>query len=75
MLWIAGLLPSVMQAAVPRVRADDAPAVTRAPSQWSCLAKYSPAALCSSAKRTGCLAAWATAACTEGGMMEAVSAV
>src|ERR1051326_5442465 len=54
--------PSVMQAAVPSVKADAAPSVTRAASHCSRLAMYSPAAFCRSWSRTGCLAARATAA-------------
>ena len=44
-------------------------------SHFSFFARYSPAAFCSSPSRTGCLGGRATAACTEGGMMDAVSAV
>ena len=51
-----------MQAAVPRVSADAAPAVTTAPWQRSRLARYYPALSCSSRRRTGYLAALATAA-------------
>src|SRR3954449_7815851 len=74
-LWGAVRLPTVMQAAVASVRADDAPAVTMAASHLSLRARYSPAAVWSSASRTGCCAARATAPVTEGGMVDAVSAV
>jgi hypothetical protein len=69
------LFAEVRQPAVPRVNADAAPAVTIAASHLSFLAMYSPAAVCNSARRTGRPAARATAAWTEGGMIEAVRAV
>ncbi len=75
MLCIDALLPSVIAAAVASVRAEAAPAVTIAASHLSFFARYSPAAICNSCNRTGCFAARATAACTEGGMVEAVRAV
>ena len=59
-----------MHAAVPSVSAEAAPAVTMAASQRSRLARYSPALVCNSIKRTGCLAERATAAWTEGGMVD-----
>ena len=49
------------KAAVAKVTAEDAPAVTMAASHCSFLAKYSPAFFWSSASRTGCWAARATA--------------
>ena len=64
-----------MHAAVPSVNAEAAPAVTMAASHCSFPARYSPAAFCNSIRRTGCFAARATAACTEGGMVDAVRIV
>src|SRR5262245_23923240 len=74
-LWTAARFPGAMQAAVPRVSADAAPQVTSAASHFKSLAMYSPEAFCRSARRTGDWAARATAACADGGMIEAVNAV
>jgi len=69
------LFASITQAAVPSVNAEAAPADTSAASHLSFWAKYSPDAFCRSARRTGYFAARATAACTDGGIVEAVNAV
>src|SRR5436305_5941015 len=72
---IAEGFAAVIQAAVPNVSAEAAPAVTSAPSHFNFVARYWLAAFCSASRRTGCFAASATAACTWGGMMLAVRKV
>src|SRR5882762_5681117 len=72
---IPQLFATITQAAPASVRPEEAPAVTIALSHFSFLARYSPAFFCNSARWTGCFAAAATAACTDGGIIEAVIAV
>jgi len=72
-LWFRPeIVRSVAWGGDPRKPAEAAPAVTSAPPHCSRFAKYSPEARCRSAKRTGCFAASAMAACTEAGIIDAV---